>query len=104
MTTPPPQPQPPGPAPSPTDPTPPPVPAPYPVPDPVEPFNAPAGTTPPQFPIQATYSPGAVTLASTYGANAANVLDARFYGPQAVEIAVRAKGAVSGIMLGTCHG
>ena len=70
----------------------------------VEPFNFIAGTTPPQFPIQATYSPGATTLGSTYGSNAANVLDARFYGPQAAEIAVRTKGQVSGIMLGTCHG
>jgi hypothetical protein len=68
----------------------------------VEPFNAPAGSSSPKLPIQATYSPG-TTLSAAYGTDAANGLDARFFGPQAAEIAVRAKGAISGIMLGTCH-
>lgn len=58
--------------------------------------------------VQTSFAPGATTFATTFGTN--GVLEGRFFGPRAVNVAVRAKGggqgfaAVSGIMTGVCGG
>jgi hypothetical protein len=57
--------------------------------------------------VQTRFSPGATTFSATFGTG--GVLDGRFFGPQAVNAAVRADGggsgfkAVRGIMTGTCR-
>jgi len=52
--------------------------------------------------VQKSFAPGATTFAATFGTD--GVLEGRFFGPQAVNVAVRAKGAVTGIMTGVCEG
>jgi hypothetical protein len=58
--------------------------------------------------IQTSFAPGATTFATAFGTD--GVLEGRFFGPGAVNVAVRAKGggqfsaAVSGIMTGVCEG
>ena len=58
--------------------------------------------------VQTSFAPGATTFAATFGTD--GVLEGRFFGPRAVNIAVRAKSggqgfaAVSGIMTGVCEG
>ena len=52
--------------------------------------------------VQRSFAPGATTFAATFGTD--GVLEGRFFGPQAVNVAVRAKGAVTGIMTGVCEG
>jgi hypothetical protein len=52
--------------------------------------------------VQTSFTPGATTFAATFGAD--GVLEGRFFGPRAVNVAVRARGAVSGIMTGECGG
>jgi hypothetical protein len=52
--------------------------------------------------IQTSFAPGATTFAATFGTN--GVLEGRFFGPRAVNVAVRAKGGVSGVMTGMCQG
>ena len=57
--------------------------------------------------VQTSYAPRATTFAATFGTN--GILEGRFFGPQAANVAVRAKGggqgfaAVSGIMTGGCE-
>src|SRR5262249_10868719 len=57
--------------------------------------------------VQTSFAPGATTFAATFGTG--GVLEGRFFGPRAVNVAVRAKGggqglaAVSGIMTGVCE-
>jgi hypothetical protein len=57
--------------------------------------------------VQTSFAPGATTFAVTFGTE--GVLEGRFFGPRAVNVAVRAKGggqgfaAVSGIMTGVCE-
>lgn len=49
------------------------------------------------------YTPGEIpVLSASYGSDPDNLLEARLYGPQGAQIAVRAKGDVTGIMTGTC--
>jgi hypothetical protein len=56
--------------------------------------------------VQTSFARGATTFATTFGSD--GVLEGRFFGPQAVNVAVRAKGggegfaAVRGIMTGVC--
>jgi hypothetical protein len=56
--------------------------------------------------VQRSFAPGATSFAATFGTD--GVLEGRFFGPRAVNVAVRAKGggqgfaAVSGIMTGVC--
>lgn len=57
--------------------------------------------------VQTSFAPGSTTFAATFGTD--GVLEGRFFGPRAVNVAVRAKGggqggfaAVSGIMTGVC--
>ena len=50
--------------------------------------------------VQTSFAPGSTTFAATFGAD--GVLEGRFFGPRAVNVAVRAKGAVRGIMTGEC--
>ena len=52
--------------------------------------------------VQTSFAPGATTFAATFGTD--GVLEGRFFGPRAVNVAVRAKGGVSGIMTGVCQG
>ena len=58
--------------------------------------------------VQTSFAPGATTFAATFGTD--GVLEGRFFGPGAVNVAVRTKGggqgfaAVSGIMTGVCGG
>jgi hypothetical protein len=58
--------------------------------------------------VQTSFAAGATTFATTFGTD--GVLEGRFFGPRAVNVAVRAKGggqgfaAVSGIMTGVCAG
>jgi hypothetical protein len=58
--------------------------------------------------VQTSFAPGATSFAATFGTD--GVLEGRFFGPRAVNVAVRAKGggqgfaAVSGIMTGVCGG
>jgi hypothetical protein len=58
--------------------------------------------------VQTSFAPGATTFAATFGT--LGLLEGRFFGPRAVNVAVRAKGggqgfaAVSGIMTGVCKG
>jgi hypothetical protein len=58
--------------------------------------------------VQTSFAPGATTFAATFGTD--GVLEGRFFGARAVNVAVRAKGggqgfaAVSGIMTGVCEG
>lgn len=58
--------------------------------------------------VQTNFAAGATTFSATFGTN--GVLDGRFFGPRAVNVAVRAKGgglgldAVNGIMTGVCEG
>jgi hypothetical protein len=58
--------------------------------------------------VQTSYAPGATTFAATFGSG--GVLEGRFFGPRAANVAVRAKGggqgfaAVRGIMTGVCEG
>jgi hypothetical protein len=58
--------------------------------------------------VQTSFAPGATTFAATFGTD--GVLEGRFFGPRAVNVAVRAKGggqgfaAVRGIMTGVCEG
>ena len=58
--------------------------------------------------VQTSLAPGATTFAATFGTD--GVLEGRFFGPRAVNVAVRAKGggqgtaAVRGIMTGVCGG
>jgi hypothetical protein len=57
--------------------------------------------------VQTSFASGATTFAATFGTN--GVLEGRFFGPGAVNVAVRAKGggqgfsALTGIMTGVCH-
>ena len=57
--------------------------------------------------FQTSLAPGATTFAATFGTD--GILEGRFFGPRAVNVAVRAKGggqgfaAVSGIMTGVCE-
>jgi hypothetical protein len=50
--------------------------------------------------VQTSFAPSASTFAATFGTD--GVLEGRFFGAQAVNVAVRAKGAVTGIMTGVC--
>lgn len=74
----------------------------------VEPFWYLAGQSLPRYPLQTSFARGATTFSATFGSG--GVLDGQFFGPQAVNIAVRVKGggtgfgAVSGILTGTCQG
>ena len=58
--------------------------------------------------VQTSFAPGSTTFAATFGTD--GVLEGRFFGPRAVNVAVRAKGggqgfaAVSGLMTGVCGG
>lgn len=52
--------------------------------------------------VQTNFAPGATTFAATFGTN--GVLEGRFFGPRGINVAVRAKGGVSGIMTGVCEG
>jgi hypothetical protein len=58
--------------------------------------------------VQTSFAPGLTTFAATFGTD--GVLEGRFFGPRAVNVAVRAKGggqgfaAVRGIMTGVCKG
>ena len=58
--------------------------------------------------VQTSFASGATSFAATFGTD--GVLEGRFFGPRAVNVAVRAKGggqgfaAVSGIMTGVCKG
>lgn len=58
--------------------------------------------------VQTSFAPGATTFAATFGTD--GILEGRFFGPRAVNVAVRVKGggqgsaAVSGIMTGVCEG
>lgn len=60
-----------------------------------------------QYPVQTSFTPGATTISATFGTG--GVMDARFFGPGAANIAVRANGggqsfaAVRGIMTGLCR-
>jgi hypothetical protein len=61
-----------------------------------------------RYPLdQTNFAPGATSFAATFGT--AGVLEGRFFGPRATNVAVRAKGgglrfaAVSGIMTGVCE-
>jgi hypothetical protein len=55
-----------------------------------------------------TFAPGATTISARFGANPEGTLEARFFGPGAENIGIRAKGggtgfeSVVGIMLGDC--
>jgi len=57
--------------------------------------------------VQTHFAPGDTTFAATFGTG--GVLEGRFFGPRAINVAVRAKGggqgfaAVSGIMTGVCR-
>jgi len=57
--------------------------------------------------VQTSFAPGATTFATTFGTD--GVLEGRFFGPRAVNVAVRAKGggqgfaAVRGIIIGVCE-
>lgn len=57
--------------------------------------------------VQTSFAPGSTTFAATFGTD--GVLEGRFFGPRAVNVAVRAKGGgqglsdVSGIMTGVCQ-
>jgi hypothetical protein len=57
--------------------------------------------------VQTSFAPGSTTFAATFGAD--GVLEGRFFGPRAVNVAVRANGggegpaAVRGIMTGVCE-
>jgi hypothetical protein len=57
--------------------------------------------------VQTSFAPGATSFAATFGTD--GILEGRFFGPRAVNVAVRAKGggqgfaAVSGIMTGVCE-
>ena len=57
--------------------------------------------------VQTSFAPGATTFAFSFGAD--GVMEGRFFGPRAINIAVRAKGggrgfaAVTGIMTGECR-
>ena len=57
--------------------------------------------------VQKSFAPGATTFAATFGTD--GVLEGRFFGPRAVNVAVRAKGggagfaAVTGVMTGVCE-
>jgi hypothetical protein len=57
--------------------------------------------------VQARFAPGATTFAVTFGTD--GLLEGRFFGPRAVNVAVRTKGggqefaALSGIMTGVCE-
>jgi hypothetical protein len=57
--------------------------------------------------VQTSFATGATTFAATFGAG--GILEGRFFGPRAVNVAVRAKGggpgmsAVRGIMTGSCQ-
>jgi hypothetical protein len=57
--------------------------------------------------VQTSFAPGATTFAATFGSD--GVLEGRFFGPRAVNVAVRANGggqgsaAVRGIMTGVCE-
>lgn len=56
--------------------------------------------------VQTSFAPGSTTFAVTFGTD--GVLEGRFFGPRAVNVAVRAKGggpgsaAVRGVMTGVC--
>jgi hypothetical protein len=56
--------------------------------------------------VQTSFTPGATSFAATFGTD--GVLEGRFFGPRAVNVAVRVKGGgqafavVSGIMTGVC--
>jgi hypothetical protein len=56
--------------------------------------------------VQTSFAPGSTTFAATFGTD--GLLEGRFFGPRAVNVAVRAKGggqgtaAVRGIMTGVC--
>ena len=52
--------------------------------------------------VQTSFARGATTFAATFGTD--GILEGRFFGPQAANVAVRAKGAVTGIMTGVCEG
>ncbi len=58
--------------------------------------------------VQTNFAPGATTFAATFGSG--GILEGRFFGPRAANVAVRAKGggegfaAVTGIMTGVCGG
>ena len=54
-----------------------------------------------RYELVQSFAPGGTTFAATFGTD--GVLDGRFFGPRAVNVAVRAKGAVSGIMTGVCE-
>lgn len=51
--------------------------------------------------IQTSFARGATTFATTFGTD--GVLEGGFFGPRAVNVAVRAKGGVTGIMTGVCE-
>ena len=57
--------------------------------------------------VHTSFAPGATSFAATFGTD--GVLEGRFFGPRAVNVAVRVKGggqrsaAVSGIMTGVCE-
>ncbi len=57
--------------------------------------------------VETSFAPGATTFAARFGTD--GLLEGRFFGPQAVNVAVRAKGGeqglagVNGIMTGVCE-
>jgi hypothetical protein len=52
--------------------------------------------------VQTSFTSGVTIFAATFGTD--GVMEGRFFGPKAVNVAVRAKGGVSGIMTGRCEG
>jgi hypothetical protein len=52
--------------------------------------------------VQTSFAPGATTFAATFATN--GILEGRFFGPRAVNVAVRVNGGVNGIMTGVCKG
>lgn len=67
-------------------------------------FWGPGRTTPVYMSLNdAAIRPSAsIDLTATFGTNPANILEARFYGPEAHDIVIRSKGDVSGLMVGKC--
>jgi len=69
----------------------------------VEPFWSTQGGAPPQYAFAATLSRSdEATVSATYGTAGTDVVEMRFFGPQAAEVGVRSKGKVTGVMIGTC--
>ena len=58
--------------------------------------------------VQTSFAPGATTFTAAFGSD--GVLEGRFFGPRAANVAIRSRGggegfaAVSGVMMGVCEG